>query len=76
MEISLQGVYDSGDEWPNRDFVNHYRNGDGQAVALRETGHLEKIVRAYMDEVEERLKDQVASAARASLRQSFIYDFF
>lgn len=75
MHIALSDVHDSGPEWSSRDFLNHYWNGNGAAIALRKAGHLEKVVDAYMQIVEQRLKEQIADAAREKIGQTFFYTF-
>jgi len=76
MEISLSNVADTGAEWTSGDFVSHYWFGNGKAVRLREVGHLRKIVDAYMQEVEERLKGQIADVARNNIGRAFSYKFY
>lgn len=75
MEISLQGVSGGGAAWSGRDFVNHYYQGNGRGVTVRETGHLSAIVNQYMAQVEIRLKNQLARVARAK-RNGRITDTF
>jgi len=75
MTITLKGVSDSGPEWTWQDFRDHYFNGNGRGVTLRQIGHLVKVVDAYMKDAGERIKGQVADAARKNTNQSFIYNF-
>lgn len=75
MHISLSNVHDIGAEWSNRDFLSHYWFGNGVAIALRDVGHLEKVVNAYMLKVGQRLKEQIADAARKNIGQTFFYSF-
>lgn len=75
MDISLSDVNDTGAEWSSRDFVNHYWNGKGKGVTLREVGHLIKIVDAYMKIVGKNLKGQIADRARNNVGGAFVYTF-
>lgn len=75
MDISLSNVNDTDPEWSNADFVNHYFYGNAESIALRKVGHLEKIVAAYWQTVEGRLKGQIADEARKNIGQTFFYAF-
>ena len=75
LVLTLDDVDDEGAAWTSRDFVRHYYRGRGRAVTLRQTGHLRKVVNAYMAEVEERLKRQIARAARQIGEGRFSDDF-
>ena len=71
----MSGIADSGNAWSSGDFLNHYKNGGGSAVRLRDTGHLQNIVNEYWRQVENRLFGQIADAARETAGSSFSYDF-
>ncbi len=75
MTITLTGVSDTGREWTDEDFEDHYYEGKGKGVTLRQIGHLVKVVAKYMKDAEERIKGQVADAARKNIGQPFIYNF-
>ena len=75
LVLTLDDVQDEGAAWTSRDFVRHYYRGRGRAVTLRQTGHLQKVVDAYMALVEERLKRQIAQAARQAGEGRFSNDF-
>lgn len=75
IDITLSGVSDAGRAWSSLDFVDHYFNGGGRGVTIRETGHLQNIVSEYMGRREHDLKGQIADAARQSKGGSFSYDF-
>lgn len=73
--ISLHGVSDSSTAWDSRDFVRHYYQGDARGVSVRETGNLGRVVARYMQIAEDRIKRQIAEAARDTLNGAFSGDF-
>lgn len=75
VEIELADASDTAAAWSSRDFVRHYYNGRGRGVTVRETGHLSRIVAQYMSEVSERLKGEIARAARRHPNGTFSNDF-
>ena len=75
IEIEVADVDDEDAAWSSRDFVNHYYNGRGRGVTVRETGHLSRIVAQYMGEVSERLKGTIARVARGNPNGTFSGDF-
>lgn len=76
LSIVLQGVSDSEAAWGWEDFKKHYFQGGGRGVTVRETGNLGRIVTRYMKTVEDRLKSQIAKAARDTRNGSFSYAFY
>ncbi len=79
IDITLSGVSDTGTVWSSEDFVNHYRNGDGRGVTLRQTGNLRSVVKEYSRIViddPKRLPTQIADIARKSKNGSFWDDFY
>jgi len=75
LELKFTNVNDAPREWTSADFVNHYKSGNGESVRLRQTGHLIKVVGKYREIVEDRLKNQIADAARNNAGSSFFYNF-
>lgn len=75
LSIVLQGVSDSGTAWGSRDFVRHYYQGGGRGVSVRETGNLARIIARYMEVAEDRIKRQIAEAARKMPNGGFSGDF-
>ncbi|MEO0382951.1 MAG: phage minor head protein [Pseudomonadota bacterium] len=49
INVGLTGVTNSGAAWSSHDFINHYFNGGGRGVTLRQTGHLGAVVSAFMN---------------------------
>ncbi len=47
IAITLTGLSDAGPAWSKLDFIDHYYNGKGRGVTIRETGHLRAIVAEY-----------------------------
>ena len=76
ITIELSGVSDSGPAWGSRDFVRHYYQGRGRGVTVRETGNLQNVVAQYLDLAEERLKNQLAKAARENPESTFTDVFY
>jgi len=67
IEITLSGISDAGSPWSKRDFINHYFNGKGRSIRVRETGHLHSIAAEYRKIVIDdpaRLPTQIAQRAR------------
>ena len=65
IEIEMADAVDTGAAWSSRDFVDHYYNGGGRGVTVREIGHLSKIVAQYMSStVTKSLQDNIAVVAR------------
>ena len=65
MKMVMTGISDASPAWRDNiggDFQDHYRNGDGSPVRLRDTGHLRRVVDEYWRQVEERLLGQIADA--------------
>ncbi len=65
MNTELKDVADTGFPWGEGNFIWHYFNGNGEAVRLRDTGHLEKVVSSYWGSffghrVKKRLQGQIA----------------
>lgn len=78
MTMVMYGIFDAARVWkdgPLGDFVDHYRNGNGRAIRLRDTGHLQNVVDEYWRQVEKNLLGQIADAARRKAGSSFSYDF-
>lgn len=75
MTITLEGVEDTGPAWTSLDFIDHYYNGHGQGVILRNTGHLVEVVTTYMERRGENLKGQIADGARKFPSGTFSDDF-
>ncbi len=75
VHITIDGL-GTKSGWSNTDFVNHYFNGGGRGVTLRQIGHSQKIIAAFIDRRGEDLKDQIADAARraraGSVSDSFV----
>ena len=79
MTLVMSGISDSPRVWSyglGGDFSDHYFNGDGVAVRLRDTGHLRRVVDEYQRQVEFRLLGQIANAAREAAGSSFTYGFY
>lgn len=76
INIEVADVANSGNAWTSQDFVDHYYNGGGRSVAVRETGYLPNIVAQYMSKVEDRMKNQIARIARGHSNGSFSDDFY
>lgn len=66
LTIRLEGVSDSVTPWTSRDFVRHYFQGAGRSVTVRETGHLDRIVKRYMEYAEAGILNAIVSAARSN----------
>lgn len=78
ISMVMSGISDAGRVWKDGkggDFENHYRNGNGRPVRLRDTGHLQNVVDEYWRQVEKRLLGQIADAAREKAGSSFSYEF-
>jgi hypothetical protein len=75
INIALNKISDSGSPWSSADFVDHYFNGGGRGVTVRETGHLQAIVGRYMRLVEKSLQNNIALKARENPNGSFSDDF-
>ena len=75
LNMQMIGVTDTGRPWTNRDFINHYRHGNGAPVRVRDIGHLQKIVNEYWGTVSNRLIGQIADAARIQTSGQFSYPF-
>ncbi len=74
----MHGVSDSGHAWSSEDFVRHYFFGNGEAVAVRETGHLRNVVAEYRRVAVDDptvLPAQIANAARKHINRHFDYKF-
>jgi len=76
MDITLQNVSVGGAAWSSLDFAQHYYNGNGRGISVRETGHLSAIVDRYIAEVGVRLKNQIAGLARARRNGSITDTFY
>ena len=78
MTMVMSGISDSARVWKDGkggDFENHYWNGNGRPVRLRDTGHLQSVVNEYWRQVKDDLLGQIANAARDNAGSSFSYDF-
>ncbi|MGM0583820.1 MAG: minor capsid protein [Pseudomonadota bacterium] len=75
IEIEVSNVSDTGAAWSSQDFVDHYYNGSGRGVTVRETGHLSNIVARYMNTVRKSLQDNIARVARRHPNGAFSDDF-
>ena len=71
MRLIMMGVSDTGRRWGNSDFTNHYWNGNGTSVRVRDTGNLRAIVNEYQRIVERNLLGQIADEARENIDHSF-----
>ncbi len=77
IDIEVADVADSGNAWSSQDFVDHYYNGGGRGVTIRETGHLSSIVAQYMNaSVIKNLQDNIAQKARGNPNGTFSDDFY
>lgn len=76
IDITFSGVLDTGRPWTSKDFVDHYYNGQGRGVTLRQTGHLRAVVDDYWDEIKDRFAgNHIATPARDQGVKSFDDDF-
>lgn len=76
--ITMQNVSDEGPAWWWWDYVDHYFNGGGQTLTLRETGNLETVVSEYERRViddPKGLRGQIADEARGQPDGPFEDDF-
>ena len=76
ITITLSDVSDSGPAWDWRDFLRHYFQGRGRGVTVRETGNLQNVVARYLELAEDRLKNQLAKAARENPESTFTDVFY
>lgn len=74
LHLTIDGV-GTKSGWSNTDFVNHYFNGGGRGVTLRQIGHSQKIISAFVDLRGEDLKNQIADSSRRARGGSVSYSF-
>ena len=75
----MTGITDSARVWKHGvggEFVDHYWNGNGQPVRLRDTGHLQRVANEYWRQVKTDLLGQIANAARDGAGSSFSHNFY
>jgi len=49
-QLPTSSIADSPYKWGNKDFVDHYRNGNGVTVSLSQTGYLKEIIDYYANQ--------------------------
>ncbi len=85
MEMTMSGISDASPAWKDGrnwktgeigDFAWHYFTGNGRTIRLRDTGHLQAVVKEYWRQVEQDLLGQIADAARKNIDDNFTYDFY
>ncbi|MEM7069124.1 MAG: phage minor head protein [Pseudomonadota bacterium] len=78
LNFSFSNISDFSSPWSQQDFVDHYFNGNGKGVTVRQTGHLQAIVNRYRKlviDVPSRLPTQIAQKARLSNSGNFTDNF-
>lgn len=73
----LDGILDAPRPWSPEEFINHFYNGEGQALALMETGHQAGIINYFFYKLQryEKINAQIINEARKQPSGLFEYDF-
>ncbi|MGV0818619.1 minor capsid protein [Martelella sp. AMO21009] len=78
FDTELSGISDAANQWRWWQFINWYFRGNGEPLAVRETGYLSEIVNRFRQEAiddPKRLPGQIADAARSAREGNFSYEF-